>query len=188
MELAIKDILLYDRERQVQGYVRCRHDKTRRSTRCTINVGHNLDQSGLVLAMDYDGRSHVFNLDNGGEFMMEDGPDLTREVFTSIIGRRPDGELEILASGIINMNQTGARSVAQMKTRRGGDQVAKPLCSPASMVPSISPIPKPDHQTAVAREVDELLRKVCSYESDGETACAECPYRDSFFFKIKKQA
>ena len=36
-----------------------------------------------------------------------------------------------------------------------------------------------------AKEVDEVLRAVCSFEEGGENACKSCPYREHFFRKTE---
>ena len=38
-----------------------------------------------------------------------------------------------------------------------------------------------------AKEVDEVLRAVCSFEAEGLNACKKCPYREHFFKKTKSQ-
>jgi|GEM_PF-2263316 len=146
---------MYDRGGAVMGYVRLRTEHER----IAMTIGHNFDGGGLLLSFDYGGINKLFDLDNKSEFWFDDNIDLEGEVFASIMRRR-DSDIELLCSGIINSN--GELKTGEQKTPE--------------------PTPPPMIQTAAAREVDQLLRKLCNYDTDGLNACTQCPYRDSFYF------
>ena len=168
--VSIRNIVLYSSDQEVVGFVEFRI--TPKDTTCYIK--HSINEPGLILSIVADGKSIVMPLGEG-ELSIKDKIDSNREIFVSIV-RRYGEEVVALASGVVNLSNT--------RTPKFRPQVETTL-TPAELKPieataSIDGV-RPQFQTVAAKEVDDLLREVCSFEQDGINACKKCPYREKFF-------
>ena len=179
----VKNIILYDADANVVGFV----ELVIEVTRTTMKVGHNFDKEGLILSMTAGGHQQTFNLESSEKFSVGTEIDLKDEVFV-VLMRRGQGELAsgISSGGAVDKMRkgdlprvvvdVGAEMQSQCQKNVGvGEDLTKPLLDMLGeeVVPKL--------QTVAAKEVDEMLRVACSFEQEGLNACEKCPYRQDFF-------
>ena len=173
----MKNIILYDSLQRVQGFV-----ELRRTDSVTIQVRHNFTSPNLILALTCGGRTHTLPIENDEHVAilpMQIDPSRD-EVLASII-LREGGNLDILASGIINI---GKKRVEPVVVEKMAPPPAPLPEKPASRFTSRHTDSPCQHQTNAAREVDELLKQMCNYDEDGIEACVGCEYRKHFYFDV----
>jgi len=184
MSVTIKNIILYDNLQRVQGFV-----EFRKTDQLEVQVRHNFTLPGLILAITCHGKTHVVNLasDEHYEVLPMDIDPSRDEILASLI-LREGGNLETLASGIINIQGIRPKPV-----------IPAVVAPPPPPVPPCAPQVRPtsrfaprsqvqqvqtERDTKAAREVDEMIKKMCCYEEDGIEACVGCEYRKHFYFDV----
>jgi len=174
--MEIKNIILYDADANVVGFVELILDNEVSSVR----VGHNFSKEGLVLLLTVDGQQQAFNLEIDEKFSMRK-VNFDEEIFV-VLARRGGGDL---ASGV----HFGKNVIGDLPQRQTLKKCAnKEQTGRESEESGVKPWPvevkecgTPRLQTVAAREVDEILRAACSFEEGGIGACEKCPYREDFF-------
>ena len=183
--ISVKNVILYDPYQHVSGFAEL---KTGRGG-THIKVKHNLSDRDLLVSVIYGGESHVLTMtDRVGDFQINPVLDLTREVMVCLMRREGNTVLN-LATGVINLSAnksslaTIIEETAQTPINRetaAGIVIAR--CSRSECEAKQPPGKNaPDFNTTAAREVDELLRKVCSLDAEGKGQCEKCPYREFFY-------
>ena len=160
MEFVIKNIILYDEFGNVAGFAEFKI----RTGRASIKVRYN----------DYGGVPLVFNVIANGErvgafgiagvqslFEMHVNINAEKEIFVSV-GKRENGEVRTLASGVVNENMVEKAQAVDEKVIEKCDEL---------------PVIKNNAVT----ELDQIIRKVCIVGEDGKGQCETCPYREHFF-------
>jgi len=148
-----------DKSETVMGYVNLRIEG--RST--NIKVGHNYNEQNIILSLSSNSGTNAFSLGNNEEeFILDERIDATREIFAILI-KREGGEIVSLASGIVNMEQKIVGGELN-NTIQSGERIIEQF------------VPKSN-----AKEIDDLLRSVCSQNVHDIHNCKNCPYRMDFF-------
>jgi len=185
MNIHIQNIVLYDRISNVIGHVELRIE----DNQTHVKLQHNLGGKGLIFSLSHQSETHVFEQDTlQNNLVIDKMFDLKSEIFAFIVRKETD-KLTPIASGAINITASNPSSKPK--------EVILPT-NPPSQVPSPDHVPEPIHDApqgenppaktsqAVdvlnrAKEIDQVLRTVCSFEEDGLNACKQCPYYDHFF-------
>ena len=169
--LNIKSVILYDNYQNVVGFVEFKNLEANSS----IKVKHNLDVKELILSINAGTENHVFNMsDKNFAAGINREINLDQEVAVVLLQKEANN-LTTVASGIINPSQNPPEHVHDGLIAVGA---LKSILNDTAK----SPIDRhPSHKTKAAREVDEILRAVCSIDNRGKGMCESCPYREFFY-------
>jgi hypothetical protein len=159
--LAIKNVILYDPYSSVVGFVEFKTF----GTSTEIRAKHNIE-GDLILSVN----DLAFNM-RGPDFItsIRTPIDFDAEVIV-VVAKKEGNDITTLASGSINLGKTSALAV----TKGGLADILKDTEQPIERT-------APQRQTGAAREIDEILRAVCSVDVNGKGICESCPYREHFF-------
>ena len=166
--IIVKNVILYDPNGHVSGYVEL---KTGRGG-TQVKVKHNLSDRDLLVSVVVGGESHVLTMtDRTGDFDLKDAIDLTREVMICLM-RRDGNTVNNLATGVINLAEKKQKApLATIIEETSSTPISREKAAVATT----------GYNTVAAKEVDELLRKVCAVDAEGKGICEKCPYREFFY-------
>lgn len=160
MELAIKNIILYDEHGNVSGFAEFKI----RGHATNIKVRYN-DGGGAALQFSIVANGEAaktFRMTGVQSlFEMRGRIDAELEIFVSV-SRCENGEMKTLASGVINENRINAE-----------EHLSGTAAEVHPEVPAVN------HEAL--EELDEAIRKICVIDENGKGQCETCPYREHFF-------
>ena len=173
MHLVIKNIILYDNYQQVMGFVELKN----LGSITEIKIKHNLDDKDLILTVATSKDSHTFNVGDKHSFMsIKREINLDEQVAISLI-QKNENEFITIATGIINeMRDIMMKADLSIEPPRVVGALKSILEETA-----VTPIERNPHRTMASREIDEVLRAVCTIDDKGKGICENCPYRDFFY-------
>jgi len=192
---------LYDTNQHVSGFVELRTDSG-----CTaVKIRHNLSQGSslpvqetlqareLLLSVDaqcaFSRNSHVLNVnENNQTLQIPEVIDLSREVVICLMGKEGN-KVSTLASGAINLTKNA--SIEEKQIQASAENLTDSpnlLVNSSDTTPLSVVLDETEHlpigrkyKTEAAREIDEMLRAVCTVDEKGKGQCETCPYREHFF-------
>jgi len=203
--IQIKTVILYDSNQHVSGFVELRTD----GGGTAVKLRHNLQAAELLLSVSAGGDNHVLNTSGNNQTLaIPEVIDLSREVVTCVMSKEGN-KVSTLASGAINLINNEQRTMnnedrisatknvgfAQEEIlsdspleKRGGAALAVTGCADTVPTPLGVVLAETEHapirrkyKTEAAREIDEMLRAVCTVDDKGKGMCEICPYREHFF-------
>ena len=171
----IKNVILYDRYQHVVGFAELKN----LDGATQFKVKHNLADADLTLVIKAGDEDFSFKMNKKNfEGTLSGAIDLDGEIIVNLTQK--DGDtVTVFASGSLNVSK-------------------KPFSKALSTLPPLKSIltdtekginrqkaadkeiEKPAASRA-AREIDEILRAICSVDDKGKGICETCPYRDYFF-------
>jgi len=171
----IKNVILYDGYQHVVGFVELKNI----ANLTEVKVKHSLDVVELILSISADGKSHNLKM-SGKNFTssIKQEIDLTDEVTATIL-QQDGGNVITLASGVINPRcpYDNISPIAQS----GGVPAMGALKSILNDTAKSSIDRQVGFRTHAAREIDEVLRAICTVDDKGKGICESCPYREFFY-------
>jgi len=178
MSIILKNIILYDSLQRVQGFV-----ELRSTEQITVKLRHNFTEPELLLAITGCGKTHIAKLvGEENHFTLPLPVDIASDEILASLIMRDGGKLETLASGIVNIRSnvrsTPVITTEMLPTEQTSSTVAHLDAPPPSR------FNQNGKDTRAAREVDDLIKKLCTYEDDGIDACVGCEYRKHFYFDV----
>ena len=196
MAVLIKNIILYDPYQHVSGFVELRTDSRYESVHSdggaiktggtAVKLRHNLSVDDLLLSVFAGGESHVLNIHEQNQTLhIPETVDFSKEIVVCVM-KKEGSKVSTLASGAINLSEK-----SELRCADSSVSLPEPSVSPLSIVLDDTghlPISRKladgnskKYQTDAAREIDELLRAVCTVDENGKGICETCPYREHFF-------
>jgi len=182
--ISIKNVILYDHYQHVVGFVELKNI----DQETLVKIKHNLDVTDLILSITVRAENFAFKMgEKNFSTSIKKQLDIDAEVVVAIMQKAED-DITTLASGIIN--PAGPFKMGQAKDGR------MPLADPPEDLQAVGALKsilqdtqdtRIDRQnqtapkTKAAREIDEVLRAVCTINDQGKGMCETCPYRDHFF-------
>ena len=173
--IVIKNVILYDPYQHVVGFVELKNmgDTT------YIKVRHNLADTKIELAIN----DYTYNL-VAREFITELSPpiDLDRQILVSITHTKGN-TTTTLASGDINIDrQPFSKALSRLPPLQAMLQDTKdtPIDRSGAPPPPIIDTLEQINSSAI-KEIDEILRLVCTIDDEGKGICEICPYREFFY-------
>ena len=163
--LNIKNVILYDQYAQVVGFVELKNH----AELTEVKVKHNLDVGTLMVTI-VAGDKHNFEMvGKTFSYNITQAVNLDGEVFVTL------GDV---ASGVINPKTGGVPCEPLEKPQGKAVGALKSILedtNKAGIVRDGALV------TNAAREIDEVLRAVCSINAQGKGMCEQCPYREFFY-------
>jgi len=158
--LQIKNVILYDPYSSVVGFVEFKTF----GTSTEIRAKHNIGEDNLILSVN----DMTFAM-RGDDFVTgtKTAINFDEEIIV-VVAKKEGNDITTLASGSLNLGKTLAKPAVSplntiiQETERGIERTS-------------------EHTTSAAREIDEILRAVCSIDDKGRGVCESCPYREHFF-------
>ena len=184
----IKNVILYDHYQHVVGFVELKNF----DQMTDVHVKHNLDEEELILSVTAGGANHAFRME-GKSFStaIKQQIDVTEEVVVAIIQRQGEAVVTV-ASGVINPEEPFKLG----KAKDGRMPLAEPLQEQIQETQAVGALKSilnetkcsridrhasTGYSTNAAREIDEVLRAVCTIGDNGKGLCESCPYREFFY-------
>ncbi|MCL2851259.1 MAG: hypothetical protein FWE01_02760 [Firmicutes bacterium] len=191
VKVHIANIILYDKTSEVMGFVELQSD----NGQTIASIQHNISGNGLIFSLSYKDQTHAFSLSKGPKivFTINQELDLGQEIF-AFITRKEKDKLSAVASGVMNI----AEKLVKSETITLPTEEPVQIPQPEPQEQEFDHVPEPIHDAPQgkieselksvevlnrAKEVDQVLRAVCSFEEGGLNACKACPYREHFFRK-----
>ena len=175
--IVIKNVILYDQYQHVVGFVELKNNG-----QTQIKVKHNLADTDIIMTVTCGGEEFIFNMD--------------KKIFESSFPRMIDIESEI----VVTLTHKDGNTVTKYAEGSLGMKSApKPFSKSIASLPPLKSIledtdkkkierEKPDSKkiektvnTRAAREIDEVLRAICTIDDKGKGICESCPYREYFY-------
>ena len=172
-QVVIKNVILYDSWQHVCGFVEFKTS----AGKTLVKIRHNLSDS-LIMTIAAK-QNHTFNVTNTSQSFEISG-EMDLNSFVKVCLMQRDGQTStVLANGAINVlkevNESVPAEISKSSLRTVIDETEHlPLSRKTAQSDN-------QYENRAAREIDELLRQVCSISSDGRGNCDTCPYRDHFF-------
>jgi len=160
--LTIKNVILYDPYASVVGFVEL---KNYGGGKTKIRVKDNLADADLTLTIN----GQIYNMTDQGDI------DLEKEIRVSITQRNGNTTTTI-ASGELNINQPFSKSLATLPPLKAILQDINTQSIDRTSVDKVE-----GKSNSAVREIDEILRAVCTVDDKGKGICEMCPYREFFF-------